>query len=279
MYKIGLSTPSNEEISEELFASCAEAGISHIEISVSNELSKKLNYAKIKEWADKYGIVLWSFHLPFWPFSEIDISNPPIANESVEYLKGYIEKASEIGIDKFIIHASGEPIDESERDLRMATAKKSLEILAEHAKKHGAKIAVENLPRTCLGRDSSDISELISVHPALVSCFDTNHLLCQDFSEYIDEIGEKIVTLHVSDYDFKDERHWLPYEGKLDWQKLLKKLKEINYSGVWLYEIDFNAPWTISRERCLTTHDFVSNAKSVFAGKKPEFLGTPKENL
>lgn len=279
MYKIGLSTPSNEELTEELFKSCTEAGISHIEISVSNELSKKLDYEKIKEWADKYGITLWSFHLPFWPFSEIDVSKPEIADCTVEYLKTYIDKASKIGIDKFIIHASGEPIDECERAVRMETAKKSLATLAEYAKERGALIAVENLPRTCLGRNSSDIKELLLAHPSLVSCFDTNHLLAQDFGEYIDEIGDKIITLHVSDYDFVDERHWLPYEGKIDWQKMLKKLADIGYTGVWLYELDLTAPPTISRERTLTVKDFADNAAAVFSGVTPKFLGTPKENL
>ena len=279
MYKIGLSTPSNEELTEELFKSCAEAGISHIEISVSNELSKKLDYEKIKEWADKYGITLWSFHLPFWPFSEIDVSKPEIADCTVEYLKTYIDKASKIGIDKFIIHASGEPIDECERAVRMETAKKSLATLAEYAKERGALIAVENLPRTCLGRNSSDIKELLLAHPSLVSCFDTNHLLAQDFCEYIDEIGDKIITLHVSDYDFVDERHWLPYEGKIDWQKMLKKLAGIGYTGIWLYELDLTAPPTISRERTLTVKDFADNAAAVFSGVTPKFLGTPTENL
>lgn len=279
MYKIGFSTPSNDELCEDFFKNCKDAGISHVEISLSDELSRKLNYNKIKKWAQKYGIVLWSFHLPFWPFSEIDISKPELAEKTIEYLKGYIDKASQIGIDKFVIHASGEPIGEDERPLRMETAKKSLATLAEFAAARGAKIAVENLPRTCLGRNSSDIKELLSAHPSLVSCFDTNHLLKQDFCEYLDEVGDTIITLHVSDYDFKDERHWLPYEGKIDWQKMLEKLKELNYSGVWLYEIDLNAPWTINRSRRLELNDFVNNAKSVFAGETPSYLGTPKENL
>lgn len=279
MYKIGMSTPSNDEITESLFMSCKEAGITHLEISVSNELSKKLDYEKIKAWADKYCITLWSFHLPFWPFSEIDISKPELAKGSVEYLKTYIDKATNIGIDKFVIHASGEPIDDGERAVRMQSAKESLGALADYANEKGAKIAVENLPRTCLGRNSSEMKELLSANPNLVSCFDTNHLLCQDFSEYLDEIGNTVVTLHVSDYDFINERHWLPYEGKIDWPKMLKKLKEIDYKGVWLYELDLVAPNTITRERKLLCKDFADNAEAVFASRIPNFLGTPRENI
>ena len=279
MFKIGLSTPSCAEINEELFQQYKEAGISYMEISLAGELANNINFETARVLADKYGIVLWSFHLPFWPFSEIDISKPEIAERTLEYLKGFIDKASAVGIDKFVIHASGEPIKDEERPLRMETAKKSLAILADYAGERGAKIIVENLPRTCLGRNSSDIKELLSAHDALLSCFDTNHLLCQDFCEYLDDVGDKIVTLHVSDYDFKDERHWLPYEGKIDWQKMLAKLKEINYSGIWLYEIELNAPWTIERERALNMSDFVNNANSLFAGEAPSFLGKPKENL
>ncbi len=277
--KIGISTPTNEEISEALFKEMAEAGANYIEISVSDRLARQLDYEKIKEWADKWGVTLWSFHLPFYPFDKLDISRPDLAGDTVEYLKGYIEKASKIGIDKFIIHASGEPIEEGERALRMKTAKNSLRVLSAYAKERGAKIFVENLPRTCLGRDSSDILELLSADNDLVACFDTNHLLAEDYVKFIHSLGKNIKTLHVSDYDFKDERHWLPGEGKTDWQSLISALNEVGYDGVWLYEIEFNAPWTITRDRRLCPQDFVKNATELFEGKTPAPLGTPKSDL
>ena len=275
--KIGLSTPNF--VNEELFKEMREAGITHSEISVSKKDSEALDFNNIKEWADTQGITLWSFHMPFMPFDEIDISKPEIAKESVEYLKGYIEKGTKIGIDKYVIHASGEPIAEGERAVRMQRAKESLRELAEYADAFGATIIVENLPRTCLGRDSSDILELLSVDERLKVCFDTNHLLKEDSSEFIRAVGDKIVTTHVSDYDFKDERHWLPGEGKIDWQRLLGDLGEVGYSSVWLYEINLEAPWTIKRDRNLTCKDFGDNARVLFAGKAPTPLGTPNKTL
>lgn len=273
--EIGLSTP--DFVNEQLFCDMKNAKIKHMEVSVSKELSEKLCFDDLKNWSEKYDINLWSFHLPFMPFSEIDISKPELAEGSVEYLKGYIEKGSKIGIDKYVIHASGEPIDEGERKVRMQTAKKSLKELAEYADSFGSTIIVENLPRTCLGRDSSDILELLSVDERLKACFDTNHLLKENSSEFIKAVGEKIVTTHVSDYDFKDERHWLPGEGKIDWQKMIADLKEVGYSGVWLYEISLNCPWTIVRDRNLTCQDFSENADELFAGKTPMPIGKAKE--
>ncbi len=278
MYKIGLST-TGEKICEQTIKMYGDGGIEYIEISCGKQQMDKIDFESLKEWTNKYGVKIWSLHLPFYPFDEIDISSEALADFTVEYLSEIIKKASKIGIDKFIIHPSGEPIEEGERQARMDTAKKSLKKLCELAKSVGAVICVEDLPRTCLGRSASDISELLSAHPDLRACFDTNHLLGESNIDFIKAVGDKIVTLHVSDYDFINERHWLPGEGKNDWQGILNALKEINYSGIWLYEINMGCPNTIIRPRRLTTEDFKRNAAEVFENKEITVISTPKENL
>ena len=40
---------------------------------------------------------------------------------------------------------------------------------------------------------------LLGADERLRACFDTNHLLIEDFSTYLDRVKDKIVTLHVSD--------------------------------------------------------------------------------
>lgn len=278
MYKIGLST-TGERINEETIAEYAESGIEYIEISAGKNETDAICFEELKKWVDKYGVKIWSLHLPFCPFNVIDISNEELADFTVGYLSQLIEKASAIGIDKFIIHASGEPIDEDKRKERMSCAKKSLNKLCQVAKENGATICVEDLPRTCLGRSANDILELLDSHPDLKVCFDTNHLLGEDNVEFIKRIGNKIVTMHVSDYDFINERHWLPGEGKNDWQGILKALKEIDYQGIWLYEIDRECPKTIIRPRRIEFSDFIRNAREVFENKEITIFSTPKENL
>ena len=60
--------------------------------------------------------------------------------------------------------------------------------------------------------------------------------------EAIDKIGKNILTTHISDYDFVFEKHLIPghWEGKLDWNMIIRKLEEARYSGVFNYEL--NAP-------------------------------------
>ena len=272
MFELGLSTPGY--VNEQLFIECKEAGIKHLEISVDKWKSEQLDFAQLKAWSEKYNVNLWSFHLPFWPFAEIDISNKELAEKSINYLSEFIKKGSEIGINKYVIHASGEPIAEEDRKSRMECAKKSLYTLAEFAKRYGSTVLVEDLPRTCLGRNSGDMIELLSAHPDLRACFDTNHLLDEDIVKFIHVLGDKIVSTHISDYDFNNERHWLPGEGDINWQELIKALKDVNYQGIWLYEIDFGCPSTIKRDRDLTCKDFADNIKELALGNTPSPLGT-----
>ena len=278
MYKIGLSTPCRN-ITEENLASYRAAGLTVMEISDRMEGYACFDYARARTLADKYGVKLHSMHLTFMPFTQIDISAPLLADDTVEYYRGLIEKGASIGIQIFVLHPSGEPIKDEERSIRLETAKKSLARLAEIAGANGAVIAVENLPRTCLGKNSAEIAELISAHEALRACFDTNHLLSEPLADFIRNIKDRIITTHISDYDFVNERHWLPGEGKIDWQEILRLLAEVGYGGPWMYELSFACPKTILRDRSLCYADLMLNANELFSGKAPTVISKPKPNL
>lgn len=276
-WRVGLST-CGKTIDEKLFEAYQTCGITDMEISTASELYASLDYKKMYTWAQKYDVNLWSYHLPFAPFSEIDISEQDLRKQTIEYISELIKKAADIGVGVFVIHSSGEPIEEEDRKKRLECAKESLAELAEIAGRSGAVIAVEDLPRTCLGRDSGDILELISAHPALRVCFDTNHLLKEDISGFIRKAGDKIITTHVSDYDFINERHWMPGEGDIEWQSVLAALREVGYNGPWLYEIGLETPGTIERRK-LEIADFEDNARALFEGVTPTAIGKRKPNL
>ncbi|MDD6735021.1 MAG: sugar phosphate isomerase/epimerase [Clostridiales bacterium] len=282
MYKVGLSVGDVDGlVSGAVFKGLKAAEISAVEISVGMPRIQELDYKKIKKNAGEYGIRLWSYHLPFMPFEELDISSTDkqIRDFTVEFDKELIRKAADIGIDKFVIHPSGEPIEDSVREDAMKYSKQSLSELADFAAERGAVIAVEDLPRSCLGHNAEEILRLISANDKLRVCFDTNHLLLDNNKNFMDMVGDKIITIHVSDYDYINERHWLPGEGKLDWDMMTDKLEKIGYNGIWMYEIGLKTPKTIIRSRELEYKDFADNAIAVFNHEKPPFLGTPKPNL
>lgn len=273
-YGRSMSTCGNslDEINDELFDSYRRDFIFHAELSLPGCDMARVDFSEFKKLIHRNGITLSTLHLPFSPFDKIDISKPELAEASVELLSDIIRRAmaSRMYLFKtFVIHASGEPIADGERALRMECAKRSIARLAEVASECGANIAVENLPRTCLGRDSAEILELISAHPTLKVCFDTNHLLTESHADFIRAVGKNIIATHISDYDFVDERHLLPGEGKIDWQELISALIEVGYAGVWTYEVPAGKTKNVERSRDLTPADFERNALELFLGKEP----------
>ena len=94
MFNVGLSTSGNKLGIEGIFESYKNAGIKYMEVSTNPET---LDYEKTKRLAEEYGITLWSFHLPFMPFDEIDISRPELADHTIEYFKELIKKATAMG--------------------------------------------------------------------------------------------------------------------------------------------------------------------------------------
>lgn len=279
MHKIGLST-SGKTIDYNLFKNYKDAGIDYAEVSLPQELYVLPDYKFVKKVADDTGVHLWSYHLPFKPFDLIDISasDKEWRNRSVDYIAEIIKKAADIGIDKFILHSGGITKRKTAEEVeeRLDCACESYARFAEIAAKEGGVICVENLPPVCVGKDIEEMKKLLSADSRLRLCFDTNHLLPGDGSEFIRAFADRLVTIHVSDYDLINERHWLPGEGKVNWQDIYKTLCSVGYNGPWLYEIRFENLTTITRERNLTCEDFVRNAKEIFENKEITLIPSVK---
>jgi len=277
--KVGISTKFNM-LNREMFADYRKNGIDAFELSVAGELYEQLDMKQIVSDADSEGIEKWSFHLRFAPFDFVDIASPEntLRKRSVEYQAKWIKTAADYGFSRAVIHPSGEPVKDEKRGEHMACACESLNTLGEIAQKSGIILCVEDLPRTCLGNCSDDIIRLTSSHPALRVCFDTNHLLKEDNLVFLEKIKDKLETVHISDYDFQNERHWMPGEGKIDWIKLMDAFDGVGYNGVFMYEVAFEAK-TIMREREVTPCDFRKNADELEARKMLTTYGTHYKKL
>ena len=237
----------------------------------ANEINN-LDFAKVKSYADKYGITLWSLHLPFANKNQLDASSldEGIRKATLDEWCAYIEKGAEIGIKTFVLHPScGAKAYDKLRPDRVKSAQKTLGELADFAHFKNVTIAVENLPRSALSNTIESLASIISVDNRLKVCFDTNHLLTQSNTDFIEFFSDKIHTIHVSDFDGKDEKHWLPGEGINDWQAIYRALLKIGYTGPWMYEVGLepSPAWFIERPRTLCFEDFVDNANQIFEDK------------
>lgn len=266
MYKIALSS-SGKVIDEKLFESYKEAGIHAMEITGPFDAQMNYDMDYIKKSADKFGVKLWSYHLPFKPFDIIDLSDRNLCKNTIKIMGDLIKRAGNYGIDKYIVHSSGiikrDELSKQELHDKMECSKESLAALAQIAQEAGGNVCVENLPPICLPTTVDEVKELLSADSRLRVCVDTNHMLPGNPVDFIKGLADKLVTLHISDYDLVNERHWMPGQGVVNWQDVYNALKEVNYSGLWLYEIGFN-----SNGRIYNCKDFVQNAKDIFENKE-----------
>lgn len=233
-----------EFLTKENLEKCFQAGITQLELSSAEfqpyyDAGFLTESPKIAENAKETGVNITSVHLPFYPFGIIDPTGGEAAHRNTALKKQgeLISAAGKAGISIAVIHPSSEPYSENERSWRLDNAVDFLEKLTYIAQESGVTLAVENLPRTCIGRNSDEMNYILERIPSLRVCFDTNHSLLQDNKEFIKALGNKIITLHVSDYDFADEKHWLPLEGKNDWEGIIAQLERSDYQGRFLYEL------------------------------------------
>ncbi len=245
-WRVGASTACFGSWSPELLKEYADAGIASMELSTGldgffAELRFIDQAEKIGEITRGAGVELRSIHLPF--SQKLDVSREDDwAAQTVDINLALIDAAHRAKVPLIVIHPSSEPIDDKDREKRLEISKKNLSYLGRRTAEYGMKLCVEDLPRTCLGRTSDDINYLIADDPNLWCVFDTNHLLMQDNAEFVRKVGSKIIALHVSDYDFIDERHVIPLDGKNDWKGIIKALEDVGYSGDWTYEL--KREWT-----------------------------------
>jgi len=270
-WKPGLSITPNMDPS--CFAKLAEGGLQAVEMFCAAGEYPKWDWSVFKKNADDAGIMLWSIHLPFANTS-FNIANldADVRETTLREEIGIIKKAGSVGVKMCVIHPSSEPISPENRPDSIKYSKEGLIRLADAAEEYGMTVCVEDLPRTCLGNRSAELLEIVSCDDRLRICFDTNHMISangESNAEFIRAAGHKIATLHVSDYNFVDERHWLPGEGDNNWPEIISLLEEANYNGAFIYELGFGGSNTIRRDIPLTCGDFRANFEELSAKKIP----------
>lgn len=243
-YELGVSQALFGSLSQSEASSMVQVGIHHLEVTMNTfwrdqteeECMKRFEATK-KIIAATPGLEVWSVHLPFSGSLDISVSDDMKRAENVEIQRKMIALAGEFKPKKIVLHPSSEPISESDRKERLKHARESIALLLPAVRQIGAQLCIENLPRTCLGRNSEEMIELIKDFPEVMVCFDSNHLLNETHSSFFRNVGDRIGTIHASDYDMNDERHWLPGKGIIDWPLFLTSLFHYGYEGVFMTEV------------------------------------------
>lgn len=196
---------------------------------------RDLEKQKYPDLAREQGLFVENIHASFDGANNLWLDNLA-GQEYADMLNGCIDDCIRHGIPTVIVHLSNgsTPPPASEAGIDR------IRRIADKAEKHCINIALENLRRPEYLRHVFDSID----SGALKYCFDSGHQNCwapdQDF---LSLYGARLVSLHLHDNDGLEQaygtgdQHRLPFDGTVDWQKTMNKLKEINYQGPIALEI------------------------------------------
>ena len=223
----------------------AEAGYEAVECVLPSSAFESINmeqYAPYLQTVHPYlknaGLRVHAFHLPHGFHWDVSSTDETVRCAAVEGQKALIRLLAPLDGENVVLHPSFEAIPEEEREAHIQACMRSVEELAPVAKENGKKIALENLPRTCLGRVSEEMERLTDGGRRCGICMDTTHMFHETPQDFMARNGKWIINVHLSDYlNGQDECHWVPGTGSLNWKEILLKLKELGYQGTYNFEV------------------------------------------
>lgn len=268
--KKGSSLCFCRKLDAEALHTLKSVGIDAAELSFNfdyymNKLDFPRNWQKFADMARDEGVELWSIHLPFSRSLDISSMKDEFRAITLYTNRTLIEAAGKAGVKVAVLHPSSEPIDDETRPERLRRSREAIIELRKACDAAGMRLAVENLPRTCLCNRAAEMIELVSGTGAGV-VFDTNHSLIDEnvsFLHSLIDAGLEILTLHISDYDFVDERHRLPGDGLNNWAGILAELERCHYSGPLMYEV----PCQPKERDVISPEQLSQNMSDLAAGK------------
>lgn len=171
-------------------------------------------------------------------------SHAPFPSTPVRaYLKRAIECTAEAGGKICIIHPDNNKTPEENAEMYFE--------LLPFAKDHGVKIAAENMGNWDSVKDQSSFAacatpdsfcaHLDAVNDnAFGACLDIGHAEMRGVGtsavEMIHALGDRLLALHIHDNDQWHDLHQIPFSMKIDFEAVVRALKEIGYSGYFTLE-------------------------------------------
>lgn len=192
---------------------------------------------ELRKIGESYGMECNQSHAPF----------PSDKPEVKKYLMRSIECTAEAGGKICIIH----PVNNWDEQ---RNAEFYFELLP-FAKEHGVKIATENMwnwtkengldqaaPAACSNAESFN-AQLDAVNDEFfTACLDIGHaeMMKSDANapDMIRALGKRLGALHIHDNDRWKDLHQIPFAGSIDWNAVVKALRDVDYKGEFTLEAD-----------------------------------------
>ena len=205
---------------------------------------------QLRSLLDDFGLEIASF-IPAQFQYPTNLCHPrkSIRLDSVQYMTLCVETAARLGAPIISVGA-GHTINEQSLDEGWDLLADSLFRICEFASNYEVLIAVEPADpfETDLINTTIQAMDMIDQLDCdnLGVLFDTGHafVVGEDTPAAIENLGDKLLHLHLSDNDGKHDQHLIPGKGEYDFQALIRALRLALYDGFltaepgWDYTLD-----------------------------------------
>ncbi|MFC2081191.1 sugar phosphate isomerase/epimerase family protein [Bacteroidota bacterium] len=161
---------------------------------------------------------------------ELESTDEAIISKGIDEFKNRLEVAHILGSNRIMMNQGGSTPD---RDANRKNLIKSLEKVIPIATSEGIEVTIEhhNNPKAPF-RTSADFDEALAVVPDLRIAYDSGNIYIagEDPVQGYKNNQEQITHIHFKDFS-PDGRLCIPGQGIIDFQNLIKAMKEANFSG------------------------------------------------
>jgi sugar phosphate isomerase/epimerase len=195
--------------------------------------------SKLKSISESYDLK-YSVHAPF---ADTNIASPsePMLKAMIKRLKQSIAYASALNANVWVFHPGLKTgVSMFYPDMDWLQNRKTSQLLFKIANDYGVKIAIENVPEPhpFLMKSVEDFAKFYEeVNEDIGFVLDIGHAnLNRQIELFLTTFAGKIVHMHVSDNDGKDDQHLGIDYGTIDWRRVGNLLREISYDKTVIVE-------------------------------------------
>ena len=198
----------------------ASAGFKNVFIEWYNkdwEISQEeqLNYIRSK------GLNIIFAHLGYQKINDLWLDNE-IGKGHVERFKNDIRICKLNGIDLVVMHLTSKDVAPKYNEIGLNRLKE----IVDYASDLGVKVAFENTK--VKGYQEYVVQNIDEAG----ICFDSGHYHAH-FNDELDFslFNNKVFAVHLHDNHGSEDEHLIPFDGTLDWEYIIKELKDNHYDG------------------------------------------------
>ncbi|RLG91186.1 MAG: sugar phosphate isomerase/epimerase [Thermoprotei archaeon] len=245
MFKLGINTwsyPKTLNIKEQIIHA-KKTGYDGFEPAIvledleklgTKELDKK--WEEIKNLAKETGIEIPSVATGlYWRYNWLDDNS---VEKALKVLEAEARAAWILGA-KVILVVPGSAIPEIDYEVLMEKAVKNLSKAEKIAEEYNIKIGLENVWNKIFAGPYEYNWLLDKLNSEIFGAyFDAGNTLPHSLPEHwIKMIGNRILQVHVKDFNMAELRFGIPLTGDVNWHNVRKALEEVGYSGYIFAEI------------------------------------------